>query len=61
MMVWKTGTDRRTLVILVKDDEMFHHVVLANDDEESVADNETPLCVSARSNLGARLDDEKNA
>ena len=36
---------------------MFHHVVLANDDEESVADNETPLCVSARSNLGARLDE----
>ena len=36
---------------------MVHHVVLANDDEESVADNETPLCVSARSNLGARLDE----
>eukprot|EP00985_Skeletonema_marinoi_P000893 scaffold363_cov216-Skeletonema_marinoi.AAC.7 len=33
---------------------MFHHVVLANDDEESVADDDAPLCVSARTNLGAR-------
>ena len=33
---------------------MFHHVVLANDDEESVADDDAPLCVSAHTNLGAR-------
>ena len=33
---------------------MFHHVVLANDDEESVADDDATLCVSARTNLGAR-------